>query len=1526
MSAGTVTSLEFLAGGGEMGALIRAKNWSQTSLGPPENWPPSLRIAVSIMLDTHFGMHIAWGEEYIQLYNDGYRPVLGETKHPAALGLPIRDSFPEIWADFVRPKFADVMHGEPFGAENLLIPQNRNHYLEEGYFTFSYSPIRDERGQVGGVLTTETETTEHVFRERRLQTSRNVASRTSAVSSVEQAGEALMQALAENAYDVPFALLYVIEADEARLAGQVRLNDHAAARPERISLSASPELGWALGQVLDADTPRLLSDLATRFGPLPGGGWPEPTQAAYLMPIRRLDRKQSYGVLVIGVNPRRTFDALHREFFESLAEQATRLFATVSALEEERRRMEALREIDAAKTAFFSNVSHEFRTPLTLMLGPLEEALKANGQLSDLVHENIQTAHRNALRLQKLVNTLLDFSRIEAGRMRASHEPTDLAALTTDLASTFRSAVERAGMSLLVDCPPLPEAVYVDREMWEKIVLNLLSNAHKYTLEGRITVMLSADDGQAVLQVQDTGVGIPADELPRLFERFHRVAGSRGRTFEGTGIGLSLIKELVELHRGTITAESEPGLGSTFTVRIPLGKAHLPAESLVEKPPQPRAPAAADSFLTELLGLLPDALPEPTAVLTEKTDSEKKAHIVLADDNADMRAYVQRLLEPHYRVSAAPDGQVARWLVAEHQPDLVLSDVMMPVMDGLELLKLLKTDPQTAIIPVVLLSARAGEEAAIEGYEAGADDYLVKPFSANELLARVRAQLNMARVRSENERKLHNLFKQAPVAICILRGPEFIIELANQEQLQLWDRTASQVLNKPHFGALPELARPEFIAVLTGVFSSGEALKLTELPAPLHRDGRTEIGYFSPHFQPIRELNGTVSGIMVVTNEVTDQVLARQQIQESEQRLQDTFQQAPIPISIVGRGPDFVYQLANDAFVELVDRPVDQLLGKSLAEAMPDVIGQGYEALLDQVATTGVPYVQYAAPVSLERGGQKQTRFFDLQYHPMRGPDGTVTSVMGLSVDVTAQVLARQKIEESQRQFHQLANSVPQIIWTARPDGYLDYYNQQWYDYTGFAEGYGDQSWIPILHPDDVDLCLNAWYHSVRTGEPYRIEYRFVDRRHPGTYRWFIGQAAPLRDEAGSIIKWFGSCTDIDDQKRTEEALRNSDRWFRQLADSMPQIVWTARPDGHLDYFNQRWYEFIDGDQGYGDAGWLPILHPDDRQPCLDHWQHCLQTGEPYRFEFRLDNTRNPGTYRWYLALATAFRDTDGSILKWMGTCTDIHEQKTEAERLETLVQERTEALNQANAGLQRSNLNLSQFAYVASHDLQEPLRKIQAFGDMLFKRNAAALDEAGIDRIRRMQDAAERMSGLIKDLLDYSRVSSFSETFAPVDLTALLASVRSDLAVAIREKAASLRFDVLPVVPGDTTQLRQVLQNLVSNALKFTRPGVPPVVEIRCRVVPGTEAKGLNLAPDAFFYEISVSDNGIGFEEEYADRIFEAFQRLHGRSDYPGTGIGLAIVRKVAENHHGGVSVSSRVGEGSTFRVYLPVGEGVTG
>jgi len=405
---------------------------------------------------------------------------------------------------------------------------------------------------------------------------------------------------------------------------------------------------------------------------------------------------------------------------------------------------ERLGELDRAKTAFFSNVSHEFRTPLTLMLGPLEDCLSDAAYVGDpQLRSRLQLVYDNTLRLLKLVNSLLDFSRLEAGRLRAHYAPLDVAKFTIELAVMFQSATAKAGLEYQVDCPRQTAMVWVDRDMWEKIVPNLISNAVKYTLQGHVAVRLREESEHVVLEVEDTGIGIPAQEVPRIFERFHRVAGAAGRTQEGTGIGLSLVHELVELHGGRVSVRSVVGQGSTFRVEIPKGFAHLPADLVAQQPVDSSLASDTATHVLETSRWVEETASHPQL----PAQFASRARVLIVDDNADLRQYLSDLLSKDYEVTLARDGIEALERVRENTPDIVVSDVMMPRLDGVGLVRELRANVNSASLPVILLSARAGEEAAIEGLAAGSDDYVMKPFSARELLARVRTHVELSRMR-----------------------------------------------------------------------------------------------------------------------------------------------------------------------------------------------------------------------------------------------------------------------------------------------------------------------------------------------------------------------------------------------------------------------------------------------------------------------------------------------------------------------------------------------------------------------------------------------------------------------------------------------------------------------------------------------------------------------------------------------------------------------------------------------------------
>ncbi|HEX7034898.1 MAG TPA: ATP-binding protein [Pseudomonadales bacterium] len=877
-----------------MGARMRSYDWRRSPLGDPRDWPLSLRTTVGILLNSRYPMFLAWGPELALIYNDGYLPVFGD-KHPDALGQPFPRVWAEIWDD-IRPLVERALAGEPTWSENLQLFMQRRGFPEEVYFTFSYSPVRGDSGGVEGMFCACTETTGEVIGERRLKTLRDLAAVAVEGRSVEQVCHQAAEVVGANPADVPFALIYLNDADGrcARLVAAAGCAAGEPFSPERIGLGEPGVPGWP-EQPLLLGQETILRGLAPELE-LPGGLWPEPAHTAAILPLAGSGHAPVRGHLVLGASPRLPFDERYQRFFALLASGLASRLASAEAYEAERQRAEKLAELDRAKTVFFSNVSHELRTPLTLILAPIADLLD-DGPGAEVAAQ-LELVQRNALRLLKLVNTLLDFSRIEAGRIRAAYQPTDLGAFTRDLASNFRSACDRAGLELEVRCDDAMPPVYVDREMWEKIVLNLISNAFKFTLRGRITVELAERDGNAQLEVTDTGIGIPDSELPRIFDRFHRVQGSGGRTHEGSGIGLAMVAELVKLHGGTVAAESEPQRGTAVTVRIPLGFTHLPPEHVSHEGGAGVVGHVAEAFVQEALRWLPDE-PAPDDREPPAAPATQSARVLIADDNADMRGYLARLIRQHWQVETAADGREALELARRSPPDLILTDVMMPKLDGFELLAALRGDERTEAVPVVMVSARAGEEARIEALKAGVDDYLVKPFSARELVARVSAQLALARNARERaearrreeaareaadlqRRHLRTLFMQAPAPVAVMLGAEHVVALANEHACRVWGRSEAQLLGRPLFEALPELRGQPVEELLDRVLQSGIPHIGTETRAELdwNGDGVLTETWFNLVCAPLQTQPGRTDGVLVIAFDVTEQVNARHRTNE----------------------------------------------------------------------------------------------------------------------------------------------------------------------------------------------------------------------------------------------------------------------------------------------------------------------------------------------------------------------------------------------------------------------------------------------------------------------------------------------------------------------------------------------------------------------------------------------------------------------------------------------------------------------
>ena len=1259
----TNTNPHFLSGGGEMGERIRSLDWSKTPLGSPHEWSPSLQSTVSIMLANRFPLLLWWGSEYISLYNDAYAPILG-TKHPSALSLPVSECWSEIW-HILQPLIDTPFHGgSSTWIEDFQLLLNRSGFLEESHFTVAYSPVPDRTapGGIGGVLASVHEITDKVVNERALATLRELGTVTFEEKSLDIIYRNVAEALGKNNKDFPFILVYKITGDENNLtvAASMGIDKNQNVLPDVIDISNPTAITQDFCLAFREDK-MVISEIKAEDKSLPKGAWEiAPTQFVHI-PVSVAGASHPYCIISAAINPFRKFNDAFKEFCRLIGDRVSIDLSKMLALKEETKRAEALSEIDKAKTVFFSNISHEFRTPLTLMLSPLEELLnQKNNNFSESEKDNIETAHRNALRLLKLVNRLLDFSRIESGRQQGVFSLMDIAALTKNLASNFRSVIEKAGLKLIVKADSIIKPVYVDKQMWEKIVFNLLSNAFKYTLEGSIIVELTSEKDFAVLKIKDTGVGIPENELPKMFERFHRVQNVTGRTHEGTGIGLSMIKELVQMHHGTIGVESRLNKGSVFTVKIPFGKEHLNGHSIsnieinIDE-------IYANIYIDEAETLL------NTEKITKESSTAKHSNlqlptVLVVDDNADMREHISSILSNNFNVITANNGMDALHRMKETIPALVLSDIMMPVMDGIGLLKEIKSNKSTENIPVIFLTARAGEESRIEGWETGADDYLVKPFSAKELLSRIKAQIKTVKLRQSLEGNLRNLLMEAPAAICVLRGPQHVHELTNERYLQL-----------------------------------------------------------------------------------------------------------------VGKR---------------------NIIGLPVSEAFPEFKGQGLYELLDNVYATGVPFVGNEMPTKLDKGnGNLEEIYINFVYQPYHNSEGEVDGILVHGVDVTEQVLARKKIEESEKQFSTLANNIQNLAWIADGEGWIFWYNQRWYDYTG---------------------------------------------------------------------------TTFDEM------------------------------------------------EGWG---WEKVHHPDHIERVIDFVKQAWQKNEPFEITFPL--RRKDGKYCWFLTRVFPVKDAKGKVLRWIGTNTDIEEQKVFSEQLEEKVNERTVQLNTANQNLeekntelQKMNKELEAFTYISSHDLQEPLRKIQTFAGRIIATEEEHLSDTAKEYFSRMQYAATRMQTLIEDLLAFSRLSTSERKFEKTDLSKIVDEVKEEFKETMEEKNATIIADEMCEANIIPFQFCQLMHNLIGNALKFSKKDVPPHIIIKSELLKGSHSPFVNR--DAC--HISVSDNGIGFEKQFSERIFGVFQRLHGKSEYTGTGIGLAIVKKIVENHDGIITAQSEVEKGATFNIYLPV------
>lgn len=1057
----------FLKGGGEMGELIRATDWSKTPLGDPADWPQSLRTMVAVMLDNPFGMYIAWGPEYIQLYNDGYRPILGATKHPQALGIGTRETFSEIW-HIIESMFEGVMNGKGVGFPDFMLPLNRYGFQEECYFDFSYSPIRKDDGEVGGILVTVIETTE-----KKRATDALKESNARYINNILQAPVAMCIFRGEN---------FVVE-----IANEKML-----------------EL------------------------------WDKQAEQVMNKPI-----------------------------FEGLPE------AKDQGLE------------------------------------PLLEVVFSSGE-TFVASERLVKLPRKG----KTETTYLNFV------YQALKEPdgtiSGIAAIAFEVTPQViaRSKVEESEQKVraLVENAPFPIAVYAGKEM---------------------TVELA---NQSIIDIWGKG-----DEV----------------------IGKSFKEVLPELDNQLVFDQIEKVIST------------------------------GEAFHTQ------------------------NTPLDLVVDGKLRRYYFNYSFTPLFDIAGNIYG----------------------VMNtGVDL-----------------------------------------------------TELNLAKKQiEESEQNIRSMVLQSPIGICVIDAATLVSEIVNDSFVEIAGKAYHEIAGKHYWDTFAE-ARVYYESALNKVIEEGISFYASEVEIMLIRHGKEETIYVTFVYAPLKNIEGIVKKVAVWVLDNTPQVAIRRKIEEADKRFRTTVKQAPVGITIL-RGPTYVVEMANDAYLKLVDRKEKKFVGQALFDSLPEV-EDTVHPLLDSVLYSGVPYHGNEVAIPVYRHGKEEISYFDFLYYPLKEVDGSISGVIVTVTEVSEKVEARRKIEESEKQFRSLAEGLPQLVWETDAKGDYLFASSRWKEYTGITPA-GEAEWKSILHPDDLEENGKTWSHSLATGDIYRCDVR-------------------IRSKSGE--------------------------------------------------------------------------------------------------------------YRWHTVIGEPVFDKDNKIVKWVGAFTDIHTEKAFTQELEKQVAERTRELGDINIELGKINKELQTFAYISSHDLQEPLRKIQLFATQLIEKESKNLSEGGIDKFRRMENAAKRMQTLIDDLLTYSRTSIRERKFEKTDLKTIVEEVKDDLKEELKQKQATIESNDLCEVNIIPFQFRQLLFNLVNNSLKFSDPRRAPKITIESEIAQGSKFRNQQLAKEAKYCHIKVSDNGIGFEQQYGEKIFEVFQRLHGKNEYNGTGIGLSIVKRILENHNGIITAKGELDKGAIFDIYIP-------
>ncbi|WP_428228701.1 PAS domain-containing sensor histidine kinase [Flavobacterium sp.] len=1317
----------FLADGGEMGKLIRAKDWNNTPIGDPDTWPQSLKTMVAVMLNNPFGMYIAWGAEYTQLYNDGFRPILGSIKHPEALGINSKITFSEIW-DTIAPLFHDVMKANAVSFPDLKLILNRNGYDEECYFNFSYSPIKKDDGEVGGVLVTVIETTEKV------------------------------------------------RATEALKESNARFRNNIMQAPVAMCVMRGKD------QVVEIANDQMI---------------------------------QLWGV--------EASEILNKPVFDALPETRNQYLETV------------LNDVYKTGNKFIAN----------------EQLVKLprNGKIEDTYLNFVYEALREA---DGTISGVVGIA-IE---------------VTAQVVSRSKVVESEQKVRELVENAPFPIALYTGKEMIVE-----LANDSIIKIWGKGNDVIGKSFKDVVPELDNQLVFEQISEVLTTGKSFHTQNTPLDLTVDGklhtyyfnysltpiydingniygvmnTGVDLTdlnLAKKKIE--------ESEQNLRSMVS-QSPIGICVLDAKTLISE-------IVNDSFI-EVAGK------------TYEQIAGKHYWETFAEVKSCYEVPLKKVIEegvPYYA------NEVEMMLIRHGNKETVYVTFVYAPLKNIE--------GEVTKIAIWVLD------------------------NTPQVIARQKIE--------EADKRFRNTVKQAPVGITILRGPEHIVEMANEAYLKLVGREESTFVGRPLFDSLPEV-KESVSSLLDNVLKTGIPFHGNEVPIPLNRDGKQEIFFFDFLYHPLKEQNDEITGIIVTVTEVTEKVEARKKIELNEERLNiivDASELGTWELNV--KTKDLQY---SQRYVEIITGYKDEVNlshDQLLNHVHPDDLNIRAKAFKDAIASG---YLQYEVRLIWE---DQSIHWVEAKGKVFYSSDNNPEKLLGTVRDITDEKNHQQELEASEKRFRKLVmeSPVPKAILKGK-DMTIEMVNAAllkniWRKKESDVQGKNILEVFPELKKQKYARLLKEVYTTGNVhSESESLFYLIQDNTEHKMYIDF--EYAPQRELDDTISGIKITLIDVTEKVEARKKIEESEKRFRSLTESIPQLIWETDEKGNALFTSGKWLEYT-GIIPSGQSLWKAMIHPADYKENNRIWGHSLATGEVYRADVRV--LRKDGTYRWHAVIGEPVLNKDNKIIKWVGAFTDIHTEKAFTHELEKQVTARTKELEEKNIELEQMNKELQSFAYISSHDLQEPLRKIQTFATQIMEKESENLSDSGKDKFQRMQNAAQRMQTLINDLLSYSRTNIQERKFEKVDLYKIIDEVKEDLKEELEQKDAHIESNETCEVNIIPFQFRQLLYNLVSNSLKFSKPDVPLVIKIKSEISKGVHLNNTILHNDTNYCHIRIADNGIGFEQQYSQKIFEVFQRLHGKMEYTGTGIGLAIVKKIVDNHNGIITATGEKNNGATFDIYIPV------